>query len=123
MAASYSKEFRREVLTACDSGKRTREVATHFNVSESWVRRIKQERRELGKTAPCLTRNRTPVWAKYTDQILEIYEARPDTTLRELQAELGTTLSTKTLCIALQKLRLTYKKKFSSRPSKLAKTS
>ena len=123
MAASYSKEFRREVLAACDSGNGTREVATHFNVSESWVRRIKQERRELGKTAPCLTRNRTPEWAAYTEQILEIVEARPDTTLRELKAELGTTLSTKTLCIALQKLRLTYKKKFSSRPSKPAKTS
>ena len=123
MAASYSKEFRREVLAACDSGGTTREVATHFDVSESWVRRVKQERRELGKTAPCLRRDRTPAWAEYTEQILAIYEARPDTTLAELKAELGTSLSTKTLCIALQKLRLTYKKKSSSRPSKLAKTS
>jgi len=123
MAASYSKEFRREVLVACDSGKPTRIVATHFDVSESWVRRIKQERRELGKTAPCLTRNRTPAWAKYTEQILEIYKDQPDFTLRELKAKLGTTLTTKTLCIALQKLRLTYKKKSSSRPSRCAKTS
>lgn len=40
----YSKEFRGEVLAACDRGRSTREVATYFNVSESWVRRVKQER-------------------------------------------------------------------------------
>jgi transposase len=56
----YSKPFRREVLVACDTGGRTREVATWFDVSESWVRRIKQERRELGKTAPKTTRDRRP---------------------------------------------------------------
>ena len=123
MARSYSKEFRREVLAACDAGGTTRVVATRFDVSESWVRRIKQERRELGKTAPCLTRKRIPEWAVYSDQILAIYEARPDTTLEELKAELGTKLSTKTLCIACQKLKLTFKKKSSLRQSKNAGTS
>ena len=59
---AYSKEFRRDVLRECDSGKRTREVATKFNISESWVRRIKQERRETGKIAPATTRNRQPKW-------------------------------------------------------------
>lgn len=122
MAAPYSKEFRREVLAACDSGKGTREVALHFDVSESWVRRVKQERRELGKTAPKLTRNRTPEWAAYTDRIIEIYSARPDTTLVELRAELDTHLSTSTLCVALQKLKLTFKKKFSLPPNKNVKT-
>ena len=52
----YSKEFRGQVLAACDRGRSTREVATYFNVSESWVRRMKQERRELDKIAPCPTR-------------------------------------------------------------------
>ena len=110
MARPYSKEFRGEVLSACDSGKGTREVALLFDVSESWVRRVKQERRELGKTAPLLKRNRSSKWAKYSDQIMAIYAARPDTTLAELKEELGTTLSRSTLCIALRKLKLTYKK-------------
>lgn len=44
---AYSKEFRGEVLAACDRERSTREAATHFNVSESWVRWVKQERREL----------------------------------------------------------------------------
>jgi transposase len=51
---AYSKEFRREVLAACDAGGRTRAVAQRFGVSEAWVRRIKQERREQGKTASAL---------------------------------------------------------------------
>jgi transposase len=36
---------------------------------------------------------------------------RPDLTLDELKAELGTSLHSTTLCRALQKLKLTFKKK------------
>jgi transposase len=93
----YSKEFRGEVLAACDRGRSTREVATYFNVSESWVRRVKQERRELNKVAPCLTRRRTPLWAPLADRMRELIRHKPDLTLRELKAELGTELSVPTL--------------------------
>ena len=55
---AYSKEFRRDVLAACDAGEGTRSVALRFDVSESWVRRVKQERREQGKVAPLSTRRR-----------------------------------------------------------------
>ncbi|MBM4021674.1 MAG: hypothetical protein FJ284_05415 [Planctomycetes bacterium] len=65
----YATEFRGAVLAACDRGRSTREVATCFNVSESWVRRVKQERRELNKGAPWLTRRRTPLWARRTAAI------------------------------------------------------
>ena len=115
MPAAYSKEFRRDVLAACDSGQGTREVALAFNVSESWVRRVKQERRELGKTAPKQTRDRVPKWWAYKDRIIKIYKSRPDTTLEELKSELGTSLSTSTLCVALKKIKLTLKKKYSGR--------
>ena len=107
----YSAEFRREILRACDAGEGTRAVATRFNVSESWVRRIKQERREQGKLAPLKTRKRTPKWVAYSDQIVALIGGTPDLTLGELQAQLGTTLSVVTLCRALQHLRLTLKKK------------
>lgn len=46
---AYSKEFRRDVLGACDAGEGTRAVALRFGASESWVRRIPQER---GKQPP-----------------------------------------------------------------------
>jgi transposase len=55
-----SKEFRGEVLAACDRGGATREVATRFTVTESWVRRVKQERQERNRVAPLLTRRRVP---------------------------------------------------------------
>ncbi|MCA9238361.1 MAG: helix-turn-helix domain-containing protein [Planctomycetales bacterium] len=107
----YSKEFRREVLAACDAGEGTRGVALRFGVSESWVRRIKQERRETGKAAAKLTRRRTPKWAPYRDQIEQLVAAQPDLTLKELQTALAATLSVTTLCVALRKLKLTFKKK------------
>jgi transposase len=107
----YSKEFRGQVLAACDRGRSTREVATYFEVSESWVRRIKQERRELNKTAPLPKRRRTPLWATLADRMREIIQRKPDLTLRELKSELQTDLSVQTLCTALQRLRITVKKK------------
>jgi transposase len=113
----YSKELRREVLAACDRGEGTRAVALRFKCSESWVRRVKQERRELGKTAPLLTRRRTPKWEPLRQRMLAIVAARPDLTLQELKDELETSLSRSTLCVALQKLRLTLKKKSSEPPS------
>src|SRR5262245_64875161 len=66
----YSKEFRAEVLAACDANEETRAVALRFKVSESWVRRIKQRRRETGQVAPKTTRNRQPKWRAWADWLL-----------------------------------------------------
>jgi transposase len=108
---AYSKEFRRDVLRACDSGKGTREVAVAFKVSESWIRRIKQVRRELGRTAPRTTRRRIPKWHAESERIASIVSKEPDLTLSELQSKLKTKLSLTTLCVALRELKLTFKKK------------
>ena len=98
---AYSKEFWGEVLAACDAGGKTRPVAMRFGVSESWVRRIKQERRELGKTAPLLTRCRPTKWAVEADRIRAAIIKTPDLTLDELKARLETSLGRSTLCRAL----------------------
>lgn len=123
----YSKERRGEVLAECDAGKGTREVALLFGVSESWVRRVKQERRELGKVAPKLTRNRRPDWEPHADWLREKVAEKPDATLVELvalaAAERAWETSDATICRALAALRLTRKKRRSSRKSKTAKTS
>ena len=108
---AYSKEMRRDVLAACDRGEGTRAVALRFRCSESWVRRVKQERRELGKTAPATTRRRIPRWAVHRERIEQVVARRPDLTLQELKDELQTDLSRQTLCTALRQLRLTLKKK------------
>lgn len=81
---AYSKERRGEVLAACDGGGNTREVAQHFGVSESWVRRVKQERREQGKVEPKATRVRSKCWEPYVEWLLAKLDERPDIYLREL---------------------------------------
>ena len=101
---AYSKEFRRDVLAACDAGKGTREVATEFGVSESWVRRVKQVRRQSGRVTAKTTRNRKRVWEDWSDWLVKKIDDRPDIYLRELQAdlkaELGVEVSQWTLCKA-----------------------
>ena len=108
---SYSKEMRRDILRAYESGGKTKAIALRFKVSESWARRVKQEFRETGKKAPLTTRKRTPEWMKYKDQIVQLQATRPDMTLRELKKELETDLCRATLCNALKALKLTFKKK------------
>jgi transposase len=112
---AYSKEFRRDVLAACDEGEMTRDVATRFRVSESWVRRIKQDRRESGKVAAKTTRNRKRMWEVWSDWLTKKIETRPDVYLREIQAdlksELGVDTSLWTICQACRALKRTRKKR------------
>ncbi len=68
----YSKEFRRE-------------VATRFHVSESWVRRIKQDRRELGKTASKATRDLRALCQKWSGWLRQSVSEQPDIYLHELR--------------------------------------
>ena len=123
---AYSKEFRRKVLAACDAGGGTREVAVQFDVSESWVRRIKQERRETGKTAPKTTRTRRKSWEPYSDWILQQLDKRPDIYLRELQVlakeELRWDVSDVTLSRACRELKRTRKKRPSSPANETERT-
>ncbi|MBA2115929.1 IS630 transposase-related protein [Bremerella alba] len=112
---AYSREFRRDVLAACDSGGKTREVATRFGVSESWIRRIKQERRESGKVAAKTTRNRKRSWDDWGVWLTQKIDTRSDIYLREIQAdlksELGVEVSLWTICQACRALKRTRKKR------------
>ena len=124
---AYSKEFRRDVLAACDAGGGTREVALRFRVAESWVRRIKQQRRETGQVAPKTTRKRRRSWEDWADWLRAAVGATPDAYLRELQVRLkverGIEVSENLIGAACHALHLTRKKKRSSPPSKTAQTS
>ena len=110
-----SKEFRRDVLAAVDAGRGTGEVATLFGVSEAWVRRIKQVRREWGRVAAKTTRNRKHVWEDWSDWLQKKIDDRPAIYLRELQADLkaehGVEVSQWTICKACRALRRTRKKR------------
>lgn len=111
----YSKEFRGEVLAACDEGECTHDVALRFKVSKAWVRRIKQQRRETGQVAPKSTRQRLPKWHAWADWLIAKIEAQPDIYLRELQAALqaerGESVCLQTICNACRALERTRKKR------------
>jgi transposase len=112
---AYSKEFRRDVLAACDAGGGTQSVALQFEVSDSWVRRIKQQRRETGQVAPKTTRARHPTWEAWADWLRERVAETPDIYLRELQAQLleqlGIEASEELIGRACHALGLTRKKR------------
>jgi len=111
----YSAEFRGEVLSACDAGEGTQAVALRFGVSKSWVRRIKQQRRETGQVAPQTAAPRKPTWMKWADWLRTKLADRPDIYLRELQAELleeqGEDVCLTTICNACRELEQSRKKR------------
>jgi transposase len=118
----YSMDLRERVLAACDAGSGTKAVAERFAVSESWVRRLKQQRRS-GQTGPKPPRNRrAPKLAPHADAIRALIAATPDLTLAEIRARLGLTVALGTLWAAVARLGLTVKKKSSGRPSRIAPT-
>lgn len=112
---AYSPEMRRDVLAMADEGVPTQEIALELNVSKSWVRRVKQEFREQGKTAPKLNRKRKQQWESHVDWLRAKVDAQPDIYLRELQAtaqqELAWSPSINTLSVALIALGLSRKKR------------
>lgn len=111
----YGAEFRSEVLAACDADEGTRAVALRFKVSESWVRRIKQQRRETGQVAPQTATPRQPKWQAWADWLVAKIAARPDIYLRELQAKLkqerGEDVCLTTICNACRALKQSRKKR------------
>lgn len=122
MSAPYSQDFRDKVLGAFDRGMKTGEVAKAFGVSPSWLRRVKQRRREHGETTP------RPMGGKRFEKIdrvklSRLVEARPDATLAELRESLGIVCAISAIGAALQKLGLSYKKRRSTRPSRTGRMS
>jgi transposase len=121
MAKAYPTELRQRVLAACDDGLKTRAVAKLFRVSESWVRRIKQRRREEGRTTAKPMGGAT-VFKIDLPRLRQLVQAQPDATLEELQRRLDGTCSCSGIWKALGRLGLSFKKKRSMRRNKSART-
>ena len=109
---AYSTDLRVRVLADCDRGLSTRAVATKYSVSESWVRRLKQRRRETGEVTPRQpTPGPKPSWPAYADRLREAVRQTPDATLEELRDRLELTVALSTLWRAVAALGLSVKKK------------
>ena len=120
---SYPVEMRKRILADCDAGMNTKSVALKYQVSESWVRRLKQRRRENGEIAARKAGSTPPSkWRPHADKIAAAVQQQPDATLSELREQLGLDLSIPTLARALRALQLTFKKKSFMPKSRTAKT-
>jgi transposase len=109
---AYSLDLRKRVLEDCDRGLTTRQVATKYSVSESWVRRLKQRRRETGEVAPRQpAAGPSPSWDAYAGPLRDAVRQTPDATLEELRERLKLTVALSTLWRAVAALGLTVKKK------------
>src|SRR3954452_9791232 len=72
----YSVDLRRRVLADCDAGVGTRAVAAKYTVSPSWVRKLKQRRRETGSIDPrTATPGPAPALAPHADRLRELVRA------------------------------------------------
>lgn len=112
---AYDAEFRGRVLAACDTNEERRLIALRFAVSEAWVRRIQQQRRETGQVAAKKRAPRKPKWHAWSDWLIAKITARPDIYLRELQADLkserGEVACLGTICAACDALEQSRKKR------------
>jgi transposase len=120
---AYSADLRERVLADCDGGLGTRAVAAKYRVSESWVRRLKQARRETGRTAPAAQRHGPrPSWEPHAEAIRAAVAAAPDATLAEYRQRFTLPVSRSALARALAALGLSRKKSRSGPASRTGRT-
>jgi transposase len=101
-----------------------RELARKYSVSQSWLRRLKQRRRETGETQPRTGKPGRPgKLTQHLDRLRQLIIAHPDATLRELHAKLGVAVSLTAFWNAIQRLGFSFKKKSFTPPSKTGPTS
>ncbi len=118
---AYSMDLRERVLADCDAGQTTKPVAQKYGVSRTWVRSLKQRRRETGAIAPRKGGGRRRKIDR--GRLTELVRADPDATLAELRERLAIRCALSAIWTALQELKLTFKKSHCGRRSRTVPTS
>ncbi len=121
----YSMDLRERVVAACDAREGTREqIAERFGVSDRWIRKLLQRRRETDSLAP-LPRNpgrKRELNDRQMQRLGRLIQKRPDATLKQLRKSLGVKISISALDRAIRALNMTLKKNRSSRRSRSGET-
>ena len=114
---AYSMDLRERALLDSDAGMKAADVAAKYRVSGSWVRLLKQRRRETGEVAPRVQRRgtyenhgRRCMLEPHLHTLAALIAAHPDRTLAELKDALATPASVPTVWRAVRALGLTVKK-------------
>jgi len=109
---AYAMDLRARVLADSEEGLSTTEIARKPRVSASWVRRLKQRRRETREIAPRRSRYAAPQKLAGQEERLRTWVAEhPSATLAELRRDLGLAVDLSPLWRKLRELRLAFKKK------------
>jgi transposase len=110
---AYSMDLRRKVLQACDDGWPTKDVARMFKVARSWVRRLKQRRRDEGTIEPGAQQHGPePELTKDDRQRIKVaLKAQPDLTLLQLRERLNLSVSEPTIWRAARAMGFSFKKR------------
>ena len=117
---AYSMDLRRRVLADSDAGLPTKAVAEKYGVSRTWVRWLKQRRREAGRIEPGVPTGRPRKIDR--EKLAVLVEKYPDATLVELRDRLGVACGPTAIWMALDAMKITFKKKPSGRPNKTGPT-
>ena len=95
---AYSMDLRERVLLDSDAGMKAADVAAKYRVSGSWVRLLKQRRRDTGEVAPRVQRHgRRCMLEPHLHTLADLIAAQPDRTLAELKDALATPASVPTV--------------------------
>jgi transposase len=121
MGASYSQDLRERVLGCYDRGMRTKQIADVLDVSPAWARRVKQRRRDDGETTPRPQGGARRIKID-PNRLAALVKEHPDATLKELRQLLGIVCAESAICMSLQRLKLSFKKRRSTPPSRIART-
>lgn len=109
----YPLTFRIAVAADYDLTGSSIETAETFGVSEAWVRRLIQRRRETGslEAIPPRRPNTSKLDQRDLDRLAKLIAQKPDMTLGELADALETKVSVPTVWRATRKLGLRLKKR------------
>jgi len=126
---SYSEDLRGRVLAAVDGGLAARSAACVFRVSVSYIYKALIRRRRTGEVSASSGRGHRP--RKLTGEqevaLAGHIAAHPDITLATMQSWLlsahGVRLSNGAMWSAVERLGLSFKKRRSTPPSRIVRTS
>lgn len=124
MPAPLSVDLRRRVLADYQTGQTFAALGRKYTVSAEWVRQFIRRYEATGEVAARPPRiKKPPFHRRHETAIREAVAANPSLTLERLRATLNVDVSLGTLHAALQALKMSFKKRRWSPPSRTARTS